>query len=130
MRVKEAGEQMTRTAIALFAASLVLGGYSGTGFAAQPPGPPPPGYDNRGAWDAPPNEYRADIQRRGFRDGIEGARKDFQNHRSPDVNRRDEFRHPQGVPGPLRDQYREAFRHGYDVAVRRMTEHREEWDRH
>lgn len=136
---------MKRTGIAVLAAVLLSGGYLQQSFAAQPPG-----YDNRdrgaydnrgndnrgayddrdrGGWDAPPNDFRSDIQRRGFRDGIEGARKDFQNHRSPNVNRRDEFRHPEGVPRPLRDQYRMAFRRGYDVAVRRMTEHREEWDR-
>lgn len=116
---------MTRTGIAVLAAALVCGGgYVPHSFAAQPPG-----YNDRGrGWDAPPDEFRSEIQRRGFHDGIEGARRDFQNHRSPDVNRREEFRHPQGVPGPLRDQYREAFRRGYEVGVRRMTEHREEWE--
>ena len=133
---------MKQTGIAVLAAVLMGGGYVGHSFAAQNPGYDNRGqgqYDNRGqgqydnrdrgGWDAPPGEFRAEIQQRGFRDGIEGARRDFQNHRSPNVNRRDEFRHPEGVPGPLRDQYRQAFRRGYDVAVRRMTEHREDWDR-
>ena len=35
-----------------------------------------------------------EIQRQGFRDGIEGARKDSDNHRRPNVNNRDEYRHP------------------------------------
>lgn len=33
-------------------------------------------------WDAPPAEFR-EAQRQGFHDGIEGARKDFENHRPP-----------------------------------------------
>jgi hypothetical protein len=47
---------------------------------------------------------------------MEGARKDVDNHRRPDVNNRDEYRHPD-VPYELRRQYREAFRRGYDVAM-------------
>lgn len=113
-----------RVAGTALAAVLLLSGYSVQSFAAQPPG-----YNDRDrdrAWDAPPDEFRSEIQQRGFRDGIEGARKDFENHRSPDVNRRDEYRHPQNVPGGLRNQYREAFRRGYEVGVRRMTEHRDD----
>jgi hypothetical protein len=68
-----------------------------------------------GGWDAPPQEFR-DIQRQGFHDGIEGARKDFDNHRRPDVNNRDEFRHPH-VPRNARRDYREGFQRGYDVGV-------------
>lgn len=81
---------------------------------AQPYGPAS-GYaqDARG-WDTPPQEFR-DIQRQGYHDGIEGARKDFDNHRRPDVNNRDEYRHPH-VPASARDDYREGFRHGYQVA--------------
>jgi len=75
---------------------------------------PPQVYEQPG-WDAPPREYN-DIQQRGFHDGIEGARKDFGNHRNPDVNNRDEYRHPDLPPG-LREPYREAFRHGYQLAV-------------
>src|SRR5579863_567614 len=50
---------------------------------------PPPGY----GWDAPPQELN-DIQRQGFHDGIEGARRDVENHRQPNVENREEFRHP------------------------------------
>jgi len=70
---------------------------------------------DRGGWDAPPQEFR-DTQRQGFHDGIEGARKDFENHRRPDVNNRDEFRHPH-VSRDQRDAYREGFRRGYEVGV-------------
>jgi len=75
--------------------------------------------DHDGDWDAPPSEFR-DIQRQGFHDGIEGARKDFDNHRAPNVNNRDEYRHPHVKPS-ARDDYREGFRRGYDVAMRHMT---------
>lgn len=82
--------------------------------AAPPPPPPPPPV----AWDAPPGEFN-EIQRRGFHDGIEGARKDYDNHRRPDVNNRDEYRHPD-VPPPYRHDYREAFRRGYALGVQHL----------
>jgi len=66
-------------------------------------------------WAVPPGEFN-DIQRRGFQDGIEGARKDFGNHRSPDVNNRDEYRNP-NLPPDLREPYRAAFRRGYNQAA-------------
>ena len=70
---------------------------------------------DRGDWEAPPGEFN-DIQRRGFHDGIEGARKDVGNHRRPDVNNRDEYRHPD-VPHEMRRTYRDAFRRGYQQAM-------------
>jgi hypothetical protein len=83
---------------------------------AQPYAPPPPAYgQGPGGWDAPPQEFR-DIQRQGFHDGIEGARKDFDNHRRPDVNNRDEYRHPH-VPSSARADYRDGFRRGYETAT-------------
>jgi hypothetical protein len=72
----------------------------------------------QGGWDVPPQEFR-DIQRQGYHDGIEGARKDFDNHRRPDVNNRDEYRHPH-VPASARDDYREGFRRGYETAMSHM----------
>ncbi len=85
-----------------------------------PPPPPPPGYQGGpGGWDAPPQEIQSDVMRRGFHDGIEGARKDYENHRPPNVNNRDEFRHPDVSRG-LRHDYREGFRRGYDAGVRHM----------
>ena len=84
------------------------------------PPPPPPGYGQGGGggWENAPQEFR-EIQQRGFHDGIEGARKDFQNHRPPNVNNRDEYRHP-GVSGPDRHDYRESFRRGYQVGVQHI----------
>jgi hypothetical protein len=69
-------------------------------------------------WDRVPDEYN-DVQRRGFHDGIEGARKDFDNHRQPSAENREEFRHPR-VPEDMRHVYREAFRRGYDTGMRHM----------
>jgi len=85
-------------------------------------GPPPPGYGDRGpggpgGWDAPPSQFGRDIQRQGFRDGIEGARRDFENHRRPNVNNRDEYRN---YRGPDRRGYRAAFAQGYRVGVQHM----------
>ncbi len=68
---------------------------------------------------APPAKFN-DIQRRGFHDGIEGARKDVDNHRRPDVNNRDEYRHPHVSP-EMRRAYREAFRRGYQQAMSHMV---------
>lgn len=75
--------------------------------------------DHQG-WDAPPAEFR-DVQRQGFHDGIEGARRDFDHHRSPDVDHREEYRHPH-VDSSLRDDYREGYRRGYDVAMHHLMD--------
>jgi hypothetical protein len=85
-----------------------------------PQGPPPPGYGQSGpgGWDQPPGEFR-EFQRLGFHDGIEGARKDIENHRRPNVNNRDEFRHP-NVPGNARRDYRDAFRRGYTMGIQHI----------
>ncbi len=80
--------------------------------AQELPPPPPPG------WGVPPPEYQ-EVARMGFLDGIEGARRDYQNHRAPDVNNRDEFRHPH-VPWRDRDDYRRGFERGYRVGVEHL----------
>jgi hypothetical protein len=83
-----------------------------------PPPPPPPGYYNQ-PWTRVPDDYHNDVARRGFHDGIEGARRDFENHRPPNVENRDEYRHPD-VPHNERHEYKDAFRRGYDVGVQHM----------
>ncbi len=104
------------------ALSLVL--TAGTAIASAqyygPQGPPPPpqGYA-QGGWDQAPQEFR-DAMRRGFQDGVNGARKDFDNHRPPNVNNRDEFRNPKFIAPPDRHDYREGFRRGYAVAVQHI----------
>ena len=80
--------------------------------------PLPAQVSDQGAWDAPPAEFR-EVQRQGFHDGIEGARKDFDHHRAPNVNGRAEYRHPH-VDASARDDYREGYRRGYDVAMQHL----------
>jgi hypothetical protein len=75
----------------------------------------PLGFGQEGGWEVPPGEFN-EIQRRGFHDGVEGAKRDFGNHRNPDVNNREEYRDPH-VEGELREAYRDAFRRGYQVAA-------------
>ncbi len=74
---------------------------------------------DRGGWDAPPRELQ-DIQRQGFRDGIIGAQKDFDNHRRWDPNNRDEYRNPH-LPPEQRDAYRDGFRQGYQRGEAHLT---------
>jgi hypothetical protein len=71
-------------------------------------------HDRDHNWDTPPAEFR-EVQRQGYHDGLEGARKDYDNHRRPDVNNRDEYRHPHVAPS-LQADYREGFRRGYETA--------------
>ena len=106
--------KLNRLAIPLLAISLATPGLA----IAQPYAAPTPGYGQAGGWDVPPQEFK-DIQRQGYHDGIEGARKDFDNHRRPDVNNRDEYRHPH-VESSARADYREGFRRGYDTAMQHL----------
>jgi len=98
--------------------SLLLGaiGFSAARASALPlASPSSVSAQDRDDWQTPPRELR-DVQRQGFHDGIEGARKDADNHRRPDVNNRDEYRNPH-VPGGDREAYRDGFRRGYEVGV-------------
>ncbi len=88
------------------------GGQNGYGQNGYGQGGYGPGGYGQGGWDAPPAEFTRDIQRRGFRDGIEGARRDAQNRRVPNVMNRDEYRN---YRGPERRVYRQAFERGYNA---------------
>jgi hypothetical protein len=72
-------------------------------------------YAQERGWEAPPPELD-EVSRRGYHDGVEGAHKDYDNHRRPDVNNRDEYRHPH-VPGRDREAYRHGFERGYQSGV-------------
>ena len=102
-----------RATTALLALALLSG--AGLASAQYYQGPPPR------AWEAPPAQFIA-AQQRGYHDGVEGARKDFDNHRPSNVNNRDEYRHPHVSPSG-RDDYREGFRRGYDVAMNHLLGH-------
>ncbi|MGI4830031.1 MAG: hypothetical protein ACRYFU_17805 [Janthinobacterium lividum] len=96
----------------------------------QQQGPPPPqgqgygqGYgpgQGPGGWDAPPQEY-SDFQRQGFHDGMQAAHQDAQNQQRPNPTQHMEFRHPR-VPPPARNDYRDAFRKGYFMAMHHMRD--------
>jgi hypothetical protein len=79
-----------------------------------------PAWEGRGSADhwAAPDRF-TEMQRRGFQEGVEGARKDFGNHRRPDVANRDEYREPH-IPEQFWHEYREGFRRGYEMAASQL----------
>jgi hypothetical protein len=101
----------SRTATACLSFALIAS--AGAASAQYGPPPPPP---QAGGWDAPPPQF-AEAEQRGYRDGVKGARLDFDNHRPPNVNNRDEYRNPHFIAPPDRQSYRQGFREGYRVAV-------------
>lgn len=107
--------KINRLAVPALALFLGVTGLSVARASGVPQGAPQPGFGQDRDWDAPPQEWQ-DIQRRGFHDGIEGAHKDFDNHRRPDVNNRDEYRNPQ-IRRRDREAYREGFRRGYQQGI-------------
>lgn len=111
--------KLTRLVVTpLFA--LVLMGTPGITQGYRPQGPLPQQWPAYGkGWAVAPQGYR-DIQRQGFRDGIDGAQKDVQNRRRPNVNNRDEYRNPAVQPS-LRQDYRVGFKRGYTVAMQHMA---------
>lgn len=98
------------------APSLLAIGLASTAAAQYGYYPPPPQYGVR-TYGPPPQVFE-EFERRGYLDGIQGAQRDFQNHRSWNVNNRDEFRSPR-VPFQMRHEYREGFERGYYATVRR-----------
>ena len=109
---------MKTRALAAIAIALMMG-LGGEAMMAQYYGPSPQRYAQGPAWDQAPREFRA-AEQRGFHDGIEGAKKDFENHRQPNVMNRDEYRNPHFISPPDRQDYRMGFQRGYEVAVRHM----------
>ena len=95
------------------AAAVLAAGMIAAPAAMFAQGPPPQGYgQGPGGWDAPPSGFTRDIQRSAFHDGLDGARKDFENHRAVNVNNRDEYRN---YRGPEPRVYRQAFLAGYQA---------------
>ena len=105
----------TRTLTALLSFALLAGIASAQYFQGPPPSQ---GYAQQ-QWEAPPPQFAA-AEQRGYHDGVEGARKDFDNHRPPNVNNRDEYRDPKFMRPPDRHDYRVGFREGYRVAVQHI----------
>jgi hypothetical protein len=106
--------QFPRGFLVPFVALLAFGVNPGRA-AASPLPLQPQAYGQEGGWEAPPRELN-ETQRRGFHDGVEGARRDFDNHRRPDVENREEFRDPH-VDREFREAYRDGFRRGYEEAA-------------
>jgi hypothetical protein len=74
---------------------------------------------DRDDWDRPPEDFR-DVQRKGYHDGIEAARHDFEHHHHADADDHDAYRHPH-VSRDDRDAYREGFRRGYERAMAHLS---------
>ncbi|WP_419804819.1 hypothetical protein [Terriglobus sp.] len=97
---------------ALLVPAISMAQYGRDGYGAGPQYNNGYGQPGQGGWDAPPNDFRQDIQRQGWHDGLDGARKDAENRRQPNVLNRDEYRN---YRGPARRAYRSAFQRGYSA---------------
>ena len=119
---------MKKTWFAVSALAISLGATSGglTSRAyAAPTGARAAGYQE-GRWDEAPSEYR-DAQRQGFHNGVEAARRDFENHRHKDADDHEMYKHPP-VERDLHGDYRNAFKEGYSRAMHHMREERHDHD--
>lgn len=122
---------MKLTSIAISAFALAMA--AGTGAAVAQYGAPPQGsyvqspyvaqygYRDRDDYEVDARVY-ARFRDRGFQDGFQGARRDFENHRSFTPLNRDEYRHPDDVPRQAIRAYRIAFREGYLRGVHEIRE--------
>lgn len=96
--------------------------------AAQEP-PPPPQYTpqtqgqyqdrDRGDWNRDPDNYR-DAQRQGFHEGMEAARRDFQDRRHADADDDRMYKHPPVRGDEAKRDFREGFKEGYRRAMDHM----------
>ena len=77
-------------------------------------------YGQERPWDQAPDEYR-DIQRQGFHEGLEAARSDWQNHSHKDMDDHRMYKHPP-VDRQFVNDFRDGFKHGYEMAMRHMRE--------
>jgi Spy/CpxP family protein refolding chaperone len=85
------------------------------------------GYGQDRGWDQPPDEYR-DVQRQGFHDGIEAARRDWDRHSHKDMDDHERYKHPP-VDRGLAGDYRDGFKHGYEMAMHHMKDEHHDRDR-
>jgi len=109
---------------ALAIALAAPAGWMTTKAYAAPLAQPGAGLFQERGWDEPPEEFR-EAQKKGFHEGVEAARHDFERHSRKDADDHDSYRHPHVERG-LRDDYREGFRRGYSVAMDHMRdEHRD-----
>lgn len=109
-------------AIALAAAA----GWMTTKANAAPLAQPAAGLYQDRPWDEPPSEFR-EVQKKGFHEGVEAARHDFESHNHKDADDHENYKHPH-VERSLRDDYREGFKRGYDAAMHHMREEHHDHD--
>lgn len=109
------------TGLALVGLSMVLANTSRANAIPAAPLAAGIGQDfDHGDWDAPPKEFR-DVQRKGFHDGVEAARKDFSHHHHIDVDDHGDYKNPH-VSRELRADYRDGFRQGYERAMSHLRD--------
>jgi hypothetical protein len=89
---------------------------------------PPQQYGDRDPqrWDVPPTQF-SELDRRAFHDGIDAARADWTANRPLDARRSMNYRRPP-TQRNFRDEYRNSFTRGYQMAM----QHRgpQDWERH
>jgi len=105
------------------AAALTAGLAAPAGFAvkahASPLAPGIGQYQDRDQdWERPPDDYR-DAQRQGFHEGIEAARRDWNERRHKDADDHRMYKHPP-VDRQFAGDFRDGFRRGYSVAMDHM----------
>ena len=121
---------MKGRAIAIPALTIALtagAGWMTTKAHAAPLAPPAAGLYQDRAWDEPPEEYR-EAQRRGFHEGVEAARHDFERRSHKDADDHEMYRHPP-VERDLRNDFREGFRRGYAAAKDHLKDEYRDRDR-
>ncbi len=65
----------------------------------------------------PPPPAGAEIAQQGYHDGVDAAQRDISRGAPPDPARHPRFRNP-AVPPPFIEDYRHAFRKGYEEVYR------------
>lgn len=78
-------------------------------------------------WDRAPDSYR-DAQRQGFHEGMEAARRDFDQRRHADADDHQVFKHPPVEGDEARHDFREGFKEGYHRAMEHMRHDRDHDD--
>lgn len=112
--------------LAIPALTIALAAPAGWMTAKAYAAPAPAGVSQERSWDEPPQELR-EAQRKGFHEGVEAARRDFEGRRHKDADDHESYRHPR-VERSLRDEYREGFRRGYETAQQHMMGERRDRD--
>jgi hypothetical protein len=115
---------LTISAITI-ALAAPAGWISAKAYAAPTPQPAAGLFQDR-RWDEPPEELR-EAQKKGFHEGVEAARHDFERRNHKDADDHEAYRHPR-VERSLRDDYREGFRRGYEAASHHMMDEHHDHD--